>query len=68
MAHLQVLKVLSVVIRRGNVLFVSQPRQHLLHVLQVLVELDGLFQLGASGCCQGLQACQLLIQLSLKGN
>jgi hypothetical protein len=39
------LKVLPIVIGGGNVFFVTQPGQHLLHILHVLVKFDGFLQL-----------------------
>ena len=61
----QVFIVLAVVIGRGHTLFISEPGQHLLHVLQVLVKLNGLFQFRAASSCEGLKTSQLLIELGL---
>ncbi len=65
-AYQKVFVVLAIVIRGGHTLFISEPGQHLLHVLQVLVKLDGLFQFRAAGSCEGLETSQLLVELGLR--
>ncbi len=59
------LEILSIVVGGGDVFLVIQPGQHLLHILQVLVELDGLLEFGTTRGRESLQTCKLLVQLRL---
>ena len=61
----EVLKVLSIVIRRGHILLLAQPCQHLLHISQVLMQLDRLLQFGPPSSREGLETRPLLVQLGL---
>ena len=59
-------KIFAKLIRCSCLLLLCDPRENIVTLMDVLVQLDGLFQLGVAGRNQHLQPCQLLIQLGLE--